>query len=231
MSPSARRPTRLGTGTPAFGSAVVPLQRSRRSLNRTRLWRSSPAAQVSDADLHAALRDKRHFDMNGWRTLKFFLCLTSITEADGPHRCISGTYRRRPFRHQHFPTVGQPTDELERVHGKERFLMVTGDAGDGFAEDPYVLHTDPLCRDKSRLILAALALAGNGLAGNGCKRDRPAGPRDLRGCAVDGRKNLLPTDLDLAAESCCEGSSLWQHPPLHSVSQPGISTGSKDRGI
>jgi hypothetical protein len=121
--------------------------------NRTRLWWSFPAARVSDADLHAASQDKYHFDMNGWRTLKFFFYLTTVTEADGPHRCIPGTHRRRPLRHQLTMTVGRPTDELERVYGKEHFVTVTGDAGDGFVEDPYVFHTGSLCRDKPRLIL------------------------------------------------------------------------------
>jgi len=50
-------------------------------------------------------------------------------------------------------TVGRPTAELERIYGKERFLTIIGDAGDAFAEDPYVFHTGSLCRDKPRLIL------------------------------------------------------------------------------
>jgi hypothetical protein len=121
--------------------------------NRTRLWWSFPAKRVSEADLHAASQDRYHFDMNGWRTLKFFFYLTSVTEADGPHRCIPGTHRRRSLRHQFTLTVGRPTDELERVYGKEKFLTITGGAGDGFVEDPYVFHTGSLCRDKPRLIL------------------------------------------------------------------------------
>ena len=64
--------------------------------NRTRLWWSFPADRVDDADLHAASQDKYHFDMNGWRTLKFFFYLTPVTEAAGPHRCIPGTHKRRP---------------------------------------------------------------------------------------------------------------------------------------
>lgn len=103
---------------------------------------------MSDVDLHAASQDKYHFDMNGLRTLKFFY-LTPVTEADGPHRCIPGTHRRRPLRHQLSLTVGRPNDELERIYGTERFMTVTGDAGDGFAEDPYVFHIGSLCRDKT----------------------------------------------------------------------------------
>ena len=121
--------------------------------NRTRLWWSFPADRVSDAALHAASQDKFHFDMNGWRTLKFFFYLTPVTESSGPHRCIIGTHARRPLRHQLTLTVGQPTDELERTYGRERFMTITGDAGAGFAEDPYLFHTGSLCRDRPRLVL------------------------------------------------------------------------------
>ncbi|MBK1992644.1 phytanoyl-CoA dioxygenase family protein, partial [Campylobacter sp. 2018MI35] len=109
--------------------------------NRTRLWWSFPAERVSDADLHAASQDKYHFDMNGWRTLKFFFYLRAVDEAAGPHRCIPGTHTSRPLRHQLTLTVGRPTDELERIYGKERFMTVLGDAGTGFAEDPFIFHT------------------------------------------------------------------------------------------
>ncbi|WP_165769643.1 phytanoyl-CoA dioxygenase family protein [Arboricoccus pini] len=121
--------------------------------NRTRLWWSFPAKRVSDADLHAVAQDKFHFDMNEWRTLKFFFYLTPIDEKSGPHRCIVGSHRRRPLRQQFTVTVGRPTEELEDVYGEEAFRTIIGEAGTGFAEDPFVFHTGSLCEDKPRLIL------------------------------------------------------------------------------
>ena len=45
-------------------------------LIRTRLWWSFPAERVSDGDLHLAAQNHFHFDIDGWRTLKFFFYLT-----------------------------------------------------------------------------------------------------------------------------------------------------------
>ncbi len=122
-------------------------------LIRIRMWWSFPATRVTDADLHAAAQEKFHFDMNGWRTLKFFFYLTPTGERSGAHQCIPGSHADRPLRHQLTPTVGRPTEELEAYYGKDRFLTITGDAGSGFAEDPFLLHTGSLCQDKPRLIL------------------------------------------------------------------------------
>lgn len=122
-------------------------------LIRIRLWWSFPAKRVSDADLHASAQEKFHFDMNGWRTVKFFFYLTPTGEKSGAHRCIPGSHARRPLKHQLTPTVGRATEELEDCYGKDSFLTITGDAGTGFAEDPFLLHTGSLCEDNPRLIL------------------------------------------------------------------------------
>jgi len=122
-------------------------------LIRIRLWWSFPAARVSDADLHAVAQEKFHFDMNGWRTLKFFFYLTATGQDSGAHRCIVGSHRRRPLKQQLTLTVGRDIEELEDFYGQDSFLTITGEAGMGFAEDPFVFHTGSLCRDQPRLIL------------------------------------------------------------------------------
>lgn len=122
-------------------------------LIRTRMWWSFPAERVSDADLHAAAQERFHFDMNGWRTLKFFFYLTPTNERDGAHRCIPGSHTSRPMKYQLTPTLGRSTEELEESFGKDRFKTITGEAGSGFAEDPFLFHTGSLCQDRSRLIL------------------------------------------------------------------------------
>lgn len=122
-------------------------------VSRVRMWWSFPAKRVSDAALVDAAQEKFHFDMNGWRTLKFFFYLTPVTEADGPHLCILGSHNRRTLRQQLSLTVGRATDELERLYGKDRFVTITGRAGTGFAEDPFIFHAGSLCRGRPRLIL------------------------------------------------------------------------------
>jgi len=122
-------------------------------LIRIRLWWSFPAERVSDADLHAAAQDKYHFDLNAWRSLKFFFYLTATNEEGGPHRCIMGSHRRRSLRHQLTLTVGRDEEELRAFYDADRLLTVTGEEGAGFTEDPFVFHTGSLCRKQPRLIL------------------------------------------------------------------------------
>jgi hypothetical protein len=122
-------------------------------LIRIRLWWSFPAERISDADLHAAAQDKYHFDLNAWRSLKFFFYLTATNEDGGPHRCIMGSHRRRSLQHQLTLTVGCDEEELRAFYGADRFLTITGEQGAGFTEDPFLFHTGSLCRKQPRLIL------------------------------------------------------------------------------
>jgi hypothetical protein len=141
------------SGDPALRSIAAAYLGHAPVLIRIRLWWSFPATRICDADLHAVAQEKFHFDMNGWRTLKFFFYLTPTDEKGGAHRCILGSHRRRALRHQLTLTVGHTEDALAAVYGRESFLTITGDAGSGFAEDPFVFHTGSLCQDRPRLIL------------------------------------------------------------------------------
>jgi hypothetical protein len=122
-------------------------------LIRTRLWWSFPAERVSDGDLHVAAQNHFHFDIDGWRTLKFFFYLTPTDDGAGPHQYIRGSHRRRKLKHQFTPTTGRPNPELEEFYPPETFVTVKGPAGFGFTEDPFVFHTGTLCKDTPRLML------------------------------------------------------------------------------
>jgi hypothetical protein len=122
-------------------------------LMRTRLWWSFPATRITDGDLHLAAQNRFHFDIDGWRTLKFFFYLTPTDEGSGPHQYIRASHRRRKLKHQFTPTTGRPTQQLRDYYADAEFVTITGKAGFGFAEDPFVFHTGTLCRDKSRLML------------------------------------------------------------------------------
>jgi hypothetical protein len=122
-------------------------------LMRTRLWWSFPATRVSDGDLHLAAQNRFHFDIDGWRTLKFFFYLTPTDEGAGPHQFIRSSHRRRKLKHQFTPTTGRPTPQLQDFYAPGEFVTITGGSGFGFVEDPFVFHTGTLCRDKPRLML------------------------------------------------------------------------------
>jgi hypothetical protein len=122
-------------------------------LMRTRLWWSFPAKRISDVDLHLAAQNRFHFDIDGWRTLKFFFYLTPTDEGAGPHKFIRASHRRRKLTHQFTPTTGRPTPQLEDFYAPDEFVTITGQPGFGFAEDPFVFHTGSLCRTQPRLML------------------------------------------------------------------------------
>jgi hypothetical protein len=122
-------------------------------LMRTRLWWSFPATRISDVDLHLAAQNRFHFDIDGWRTLKFFFYLTPTDEEAGPHQYIRASHRRRRLRHQFTPTTGRPTSQLQDFYTPDEFVTITGDAGFGFVEDPFVFHTGTLCQKRPRLML------------------------------------------------------------------------------
>jgi hypothetical protein len=119
----------------------------------TRLWWSFPASAPSEQDLHHASQGKMHFDLDDWRTLKFFFYLTDVGPLDGPHAYMRGTHSRRRLRHQFTPVVGHNTSSVLRLYGKENLLEVCGEAGLGFAEDPFAFHMGQVSRGKPRLML------------------------------------------------------------------------------
>jgi hypothetical protein len=122
-------------------------------LMRTRLWWSFPASRISDGDLHLAAQNRFHFDIDGWRTLKFFFYLTPTDDGAGPHQYIRASHRRRKLQHQFTPTTGRPTPQLQDFYTPDEFVTITGGEGYGFAEDPFVFHTGTLCQTKPRLML------------------------------------------------------------------------------
>jgi len=120
---------------------------------RTRLWWNFPSSRVTDADLHASAQEKYHFDLNDFRTIKFFFYLTDVDGGSGPHGYIKGSHKRRALKHQLSVMVGHSTEELEQYYGEDLFETVVGPAGTGFAEDPFIFHCGRKCRDMARLIL------------------------------------------------------------------------------
>lgn len=120
---------------------------------RTRLWWSFPGERMTTRDLHAAAQDSFHFDMNDWQTLKFFFYLTPVTGRSGAHKYIRGSHNRRALQHQLTLVLAHDGRDAVRRYGVENLTSVVGDAGAGFAEDPFVFHTGTRCLDAPRLIL------------------------------------------------------------------------------
>jgi len=120
---------------------------------RTRLWWSFPATRFTDADLHAAAQDRFHFDLNDFRTLKFFFYITDVDSGGGPHSYISGSHRKRKLKYQFNSMVGHDEASLRRDYPGNDFKTITGAAGTGFIEDPFIFHLGQVCQTRSRLVL------------------------------------------------------------------------------
>ena len=120
---------------------------------RIRLWWSFPSKDHEDADLHSVAQDRFHFDLNDWRTIKFFFYISDVGDEDGPHMYIRGSHNFKRLAHQYTLLQGKDKRGLERSYGTGEFKTVLGSAGSGFAEDPFVFHTGSTVRERPRLIL------------------------------------------------------------------------------
>jgi hypothetical protein len=79
-----------------------------------------------------------HYDLDDYRTIKFFFYLTDVNSSSGSHRCVAGSHHRRKLMHYIFR--GQSDRQIEEYYGAENIIDICGSAGFGFAEDPFCFH-------------------------------------------------------------------------------------------
>jgi len=120
---------------------------------RTRLWWTFPTKSARVADKSLASLDRYHFDLDDWRTLKFFFYLTDVDTDSGPHVYVVGSHRRRSLKHQLTLLVGHPADEIVGFYGPDSLLTITGPAGKGFVEDPFGFHMGTVPNKAPRLMM------------------------------------------------------------------------------
>lgn len=90
-----------------------------------------------------------HRDNDGIRFLKFFLYLTDVGEAQGPHKFVVGSHVEPTLLERRRLTDG----EVTAAFGPERILTVTGQAGDAFIEDTFGIHKGQQPTSGTRLLL------------------------------------------------------------------------------
>jgi hypothetical protein len=122
-------------------------------LKRARLWWTF-AGSTADASGRSTFSvDHFHFDLDDWLCVKFFFYVNAVDRGSGPHAIVRGSHRRRPLRTSLTPFKGVSRAVLEATYPAQAFLLITGEAGSGFAEDPFCFHTgtSPLARDRLML--------------------------------------------------------------------------------
>jgi hypothetical protein len=117
-----------------------------------RMWWSFPASGYGEADLKRASQDRFHFDLNDWRSLKFFFYLTEVDSESGAHVYVRGSHRKRRLRHQISPFVGKSHSDVVGFYGESRVMQICGPAGFGFVEDPFGFHMGTVARMRPRLM-------------------------------------------------------------------------------
>jgi hypothetical protein len=106
------------------------------------------AGERSDKDRHTYAQ-QFHFDLDGYRFLKFFFYLTDVDEESGPHVYVRGSHRGKSLR-ERFPMRRFSDDEVIANWGEERITHVKGPKGSGFAADTFGIHKGlpPTRRDR-----------------------------------------------------------------------------------
>jgi hypothetical protein len=79
-----------------------------------------------------------HYDLDDYRTLKFFFYLTDVDSFSGSHRCVAGSHKKRQL--LHYIVRSQSDQEIADYYGSESVINICGQAGFGFAEDPFCFH-------------------------------------------------------------------------------------------
>jgi hypothetical protein len=107
------------------------------------VWWSLPA------DGTAQEAENWHRDVDEWRFVKFFLYMTDVDEAGGPHCFVRGSHRSPRFRR-----IRRIDDrEVSRVFPAQDQLRITGRSGDAFLEDTFGLHKGQPPTGRLRLLL------------------------------------------------------------------------------
>ncbi|RYG39220.1 MAG: hypothetical protein EON93_00370 [Burkholderiales bacterium] len=90
-----------------------------------------------------------HRDNDSIRFLKFFLYLTDVGDADGPHKFVKGSHLdpRALDRRRHTDS------EVANIFGDDRILTMRGAAGDAFMEDTFGMHKGQLPENGLRLLV------------------------------------------------------------------------------
>lgn len=96
-----------------------------------------------------------HYDIDDYRSIKFFFYLTKVNELNGPHVCLRGTHKHKKFLHQ---LIGQrcasiADEKLVQEYGADNVRVLCGKAGFGFVEDTCCFHKGTLPQTGNRLMV------------------------------------------------------------------------------
>jgi hypothetical protein len=92
-----------------------------------------------------------HCDLDDYRAVKFFFYFTDVDESSGPHVCMRGSHNKRKLSHYIYRSHSDRA--MTDYYGSENLIRICGEAGFGFAEDPFCFHRGTPPITKPRLLL------------------------------------------------------------------------------
>ncbi|THJ19898.1 MAG: phytanoyl-CoA dioxygenase family protein [Nitrospira sp. CG24E] len=115
------------------------------------MWWHTAYSKVPDKDAAQFW----HFDMDRIKWLKFFIYLTDVGTANGPHSFVEGSHRTGgiPDSLRLKGYVRLTDEEVEACYPRERFIEFTAPRGTVIAEDTRGLHKGKLVQWGDRLVL------------------------------------------------------------------------------
>lgn len=81
---------------------------------------------------------KFHYDLDDYRALKFFFYLTDVDSLSGSHLCVVGSHKNRKL--LHYISRSQSDRNIVKYYTSKNVVSFCGQAGFGFAEDPFCFH-------------------------------------------------------------------------------------------
>lgn len=82
-----------------------------------------------------------HYDVAGYNFMSAYFYITDMDKLSGAHVMIEQSHARKPFHTLFAPWSGRQTDEqVLDYYGSDRELLIEGQAGFGFVQDPSCFH-------------------------------------------------------------------------------------------
>ena len=96
-----------------------------------------------------------HRDVDDFKFLKFFFYLTDVEKGDGGHWLVAGSHRKAPHIRFRDRWMSRRFEDLEigDFYEKKNIIEVTGEQGQGFAEDTLCVHKAATPVRQPRLML------------------------------------------------------------------------------
>lgn len=136
-------------GDPSIIAVAAAYLNSKPMLDLAAMWWSTAYARAANSEAAQLF----HFDMDRLRFLKFFIYLTDVTPANGPHVYVAKSHRRSGKPDNLWRDGRIPDEEIFPAYSKDDIVQVCGPRGSMFAGDTKAFHKGTAVQTGDRLVL------------------------------------------------------------------------------